>query len=87
MVRGLTIIIPRPQLNYIQNTPQNTMTITTNRSCVLLKALTVEIRDVPIPPVSDGDVLVKVEATGICGSDVRARSPNLPYIHICQHHF
>jgi len=53
---------------------------TTNRSCVLLRAMTVEIRDEPVPPVSDDDVLVKVEATGICGSDVRARSPNHLYI-------
>ena len=42
--------------------------------------MTVEIRDVPIPPVGDDDVLVKVEATGICGSDVRARSPN--HLHV-----
>lgn len=59
------------------------MTIVTNRSCVLLKALTVEIRDVPVPPVGDDDVLVKIEATGICGSDVRARSPNCLYIRFC----
>ena len=72
--------VRRPSVNDLLETPpkvhpQETMTIsvTTNRSCVLLRALTVEIRDVPIPPVGDDDVLVKVEATGICGSDVRAR--------------
>lgn len=42
--------------------------------------MTVEIRDMPIPPVGDDDVLVKVEATGICGSDVRARFPNRLYV-------
>jgi len=34
----------------------------------------VEIRDVPLLPVGDGDVLVKVEATGICGSDLHTYS-------------
>jgi threonine dehydrogenase-like Zn-dependent dehydrogenase len=59
------------------------MTITTNRSCVLLKPLTVEIRDVPIPSLGDDDVLVKIEATGICGSDVRARLPNYLHVRLC----
>ena len=61
-----------------------TMTIstTTNRSCVLLKPSTVEIRDMPIPHVNDDDVLVKVEVTGICGSDVSAGTLDF-YIHLC----
>ena len=57
-----------------------TINVPTNRSCVLLRALAVEIRDMPIPPVGDDDVLVKVEATGICGSDVRASSPDCLYV-------
>ena len=50
--------------------------ITTNRACVLLRSLTVEIRDMPIPSVGDDDVLVEIEATGICGTDVSAGPPN-----------
>lgn len=49
------------------------MSTTTNRTCTLLKAMTVEIREKPMPLVRDDDVLVKVEATGICGSDVSDR--------------
>lgn len=47
------------------------MASTSNRACVLLKEKTVEIRDIPMPTVGAQDVLVKVESTGICGSDVR----------------
>lgn len=47
------------------------MADTGNKACVLLKEKTVEIRDVPMPTVGPDDVLVKVESTGICGSDVR----------------
>ena len=75
-----------PHRNAAQSTsPKKTMTISTptNRSCVLLRALTVEIRDMPIAPVGDDDVLVKVEATGICGSDVRSMSPNRLHIRLC----
>jgi len=37
---------------------------------MLLKPMLVEIQDLPIPSVTAGDVLVKVESTGICGSDL-----------------
>lgn len=37
-----------------------------------MKAMTIEIKDVPIPPVNKDDVKVKLEATGICGTDVSA---------------
>lgn len=60
-----------------------TIDITTNRSCVLLKPLTVEIRDAPVPPVGNDDVLVKIEATGICGSDVSASPSSRLYIRLC----
>lgn len=60
-----------------------TISTATNRSCVLLKALDVEIRDIPIPPVGDDDVLVKVEATGICGSDVVTMSPDRLQTPLC----
>ncbi|KAK0498377.1 hypothetical protein EDD18DRAFT_1351062 [Armillaria luteobubalina] len=41
-----------------------------NKACMLLKADTVEIRDAPIAEVGKDDVLIRVEATGICGSDL-----------------
>lgn len=44
--------------------------------------MTVEIRDMPVPLVGDDDVLVKVEATGICGSDVRADPPSGLYVYL-----
>lgn len=43
---------------------------TPNKACMLLKANTVEIRDAPTAEVGKDDVLIRVEATGICGSDV-----------------
>lgn len=43
---------------------------TTNYACVLTKPLTVEIQDVTLPSVGREDVMIKVESTGICGSDV-----------------
>jgi D-arabinose 1-dehydrogenase-like Zn-dependent alcohol dehydrogenase len=36
-----------------------------------------EIREVPIPPVVDGAILVKVEMAGICGSDIHIAGGNL----------
>ena len=30
----------------------------------------IELRDVPVPPIGDGDVLVEVKAAGLCGSDL-----------------
>jgi len=35
-----------------------------------MKAMAVEIREISMPSVGLDDVLVKVECTGICGSDV-----------------
>ena len=32
-----------------------------------------ELREVPIPAIGDGDILIKVIAAGICGSDLRTR--------------
>lgn len=48
----------------------------TNRACVLVKAMSIEIRNLDIPTIAtdSGDILIKVEATGICGSDVRAEA-------------
>ena len=33
-----------------------------------------ELIDVPVPAVGAGDVLVKVKATGICGTDLHIES-------------
>ena len=30
----------------------------------------VEVRDVPVPEISDNDVLLRVRAAGVCGSDI-----------------
>ncbi|KAJ4472129.1 GroES-like protein [Lentinula aciculospora] len=41
-----------------------------NYACVLTNALSVEVKEVPLPNVGREDVMVKIESTGICGSDV-----------------
>ena len=41
-----------------------------NLSCVLIAAQTVECKEMPIPKISETDVLVEVVSTGLCGSDV-----------------
>lgn len=33
---------------------------------------TLELRDFPLPPVADGEALVRVEMAGICGTDVHS---------------
>lgn len=45
-------------------------TQTKNLACMLLQPLAVEIQDLAIPTIGDDDVLVQVEVTGLCGSDV-----------------
>ena len=45
---------------------------TTNFACVLMKPMTVEVKEVPIPFLSKDDVKVRVESTGLCGTDVRS---------------
>ena len=40
------------------------------RALVLSEYKRLEVRDVPLPVVGDADVLVRVRASGICGSDV-----------------
>ena len=41
-----------------------------NRACVLTALKTMEFRDVPVPEPAKGEILMKLEAVGICGSDV-----------------
>src|SRR5262252_4369346 len=40
------------------------------RALVLSEYKRLEVRDVPVPAVGDADVLVRVRASAICGSDV-----------------
>ncbi|MDR0856133.1 MAG: zinc-binding dehydrogenase [Clostridiales bacterium] len=41
----------------------------TARAAVLVEKERFEIKEFPIPPVGDGDILVKVEGCGVCGTD------------------
>ncbi len=43
----------------------------TMRAVVMTAPMQLEVRDVPRPRVEDGGMLVKVEACGLCGSDLR----------------
>jgi L-iditol 2-dehydrogenase len=64
-----------------------------NRACVLTALKTMEFRDVPMPVPGPGEILMKMEAVGICGSDVHYYSQgrigdfavNFPFIlgHEC----
>ena len=39
----------------------------------------IEIRDVPMPVVRDGEALLKVKYVGICGADVASFTGNQPF--------
>ena len=39
-------------------------------ACFLAGPSTTVLRDVPVPKLSTGDVLVRMEASGICGTDL-----------------
>ncbi len=41
-------------------------------ACYLIKPEQIELRDLPIPEPSDGEILVKVEAALTCGTDLKA---------------
>ena len=40
------------------------------KAAVLTKPWEIEIRELPVPEVGENEVLVKVMAVGVCGSDV-----------------
>src|SRR5215468_2126278 len=42
----------------------------TMRACVLHDIRRLEVRDVPVPRVESGEVLVRVRAVGLCGTDL-----------------
>jgi L-iditol 2-dehydrogenase len=39
----------------------------------------VELRDVPVPEIGPGDVLIEVKAAGICGTDIHILHDEFPY--------
>ena len=39
----------------------------------------VELREVPVPKIGDGDVLIEVKAAGICGTDLHILHDEFPY--------
>lgn len=41
-----------------------------NMACVLTAPKTLEFQEVPMPAAKDGEILLKLEAIGVCGSDV-----------------
>ena len=38
-----------------------------------------EIRDIPVPEPGHGEVLLKILAAGVCGTDIHVRDDNFPY--------
>ena len=44
----------------------------------------IEVLDVPVPEISDIDMLVKVKAASVCGSDVHVYkwTPNYEWIYL-----
>jgi L-iditol 2-dehydrogenase len=41
------------------------------KAAVYRKAGTVEVEEVPVPPLEAGEMLVRVEACGVCGTDIK----------------
>lgn len=39
----------------------------------------IEVRDIPVPSIGDGDVLIEVKAAGICGTDLHIYHDEFPY--------
>lgn len=50
-------------------TPANGQIPKTARVAMLTSLENYEVKEFPIPEVGDGDILVKVEGCGICGTD------------------
>ena len=43
---------------------------TTAHVAMLTDTKKIEVKELPIPPLGDDDILIKVEGAGICGTDV-----------------
>jgi len=61
--------------NNVQSSPGNPLNHnptndTTMLACFLDAPKRVAVRDVPIPKIARGDILVKMEASGVCGTDL-----------------
>lgn len=54
----------------------------TARAAVLLGPGELEIRELPLPDVGDDDGLLRVEATGVCGSDIAAFQGHNPFYEL-----
>ena len=50
------------------------------KQAVLVKPESFEIREVPIPEITDDQALIRVRAVGICGSDIHAYYGKHPFI-------
>ena len=50
------------------------------KQAVLVKPESFEIREVPIPEITDNQALIRVRAVGICGSDIHAYYGKHPFI-------
>ncbi|KAK1927366.1 putative xylitol dehydrogenase [Papiliotrema laurentii] len=57
-------------LNKVQPPQVTSLNLPPNTSCVLLKKQTISVEPTPLPILQPDGVLVKVIATGICGSDL-----------------
>ncbi|ORY24057.1 putative xylitol dehydrogenase [Naematelia encephala] len=57
-------------LNKVQPPQVTALNLPPNTSCVLLKKRTISVEATPLPILQPDGVLVKVIATGICGSDL-----------------
>jgi len=49
------------------------------KAIVINKPYEVEIRDIPMPEVKEGEALLKVRCVGICGADVTSYTGNQPF--------
>ena len=49
------------------------------KAIVIDKPYEVEIRDVPMPTVGEGEALLRVLYVGICGADVASYTGNQPF--------
>jgi threonine dehydrogenase-like Zn-dependent dehydrogenase len=54
------------------------MSPVTARAAVVVAPRVIEFRDIPLPTVGDDEILVEVEANGVCGSDLELFEGTLP---------
>jgi threonine dehydrogenase-like Zn-dependent dehydrogenase len=54
----------------------------TSRAAVLFGRGELEIQEFPLPDVRDDDGLLRIEATGVCGTDVAAYDGNAPFYEL-----